>query len=260
MSDRKSARILLEVCVGSLEDALVAQEGGADRIELNSALSLGGLTPSLGTVKLVRRAVSLPLIVMLRPREGGFWYSEAEFATMLADLETFLELGVDGFAFGILQQDGTIDRPRCREIRGRIGTKEAVFHRAFDITPAPFQALEELIDLRIDRILTSGQQATARDGIELLAGLFNQARDRIELLPGSSIRADNVLSLLQRIPTSQVHASLKSVAIDPSIPPKSVIQFSDRADGGYVRTDLAKVVEMRKILDSITDMAEDDLV
>jgi copper homeostasis protein len=253
-------RVLLEVCVGSLEDALVAQQGGADRIELNSALSLGGLTPSFGTVKLVRRAVPLPLIVMLRPREGGFWYSEAEFETMLADLDSLLELGVDGFAFGMLRGDGTVDVSRCREIRKRIGSKQAVFHRAFDLTHDPSWAVEELIDLGFDRVLTSGQEPTALEGSDTLEILHKQARGRIELLPASGIKPSNVRELLRRVPLSQVHASLKSERDDPSIPPDCAIRFSNRMGGTYDRTDLAKVIEMGKILDSITDMVGDDSV
>lgn len=260
MGDPKSRRVLLEVCVGSLEDALVAQQGGADRLELNSALSLGGLTPSFGTVKLVRRAVPLPLIVMLRPREGGFCYSRSEFETMLADLDSLLELGVDGFAFGVLHGDGTIDLSRCREIRRRIGSKQAVFHRAFDLTRDPSRAFEELIDLGFGRVLTSGQEPTALEGSDLLAILHEQARGRIELLPASGIKPSNVRELLRRVSFSQVHASLKSERDDPSIPADCAIQFSNRAGGSYDGTDLAKVIEMGKILDSITDMVEEDPV
>jgi copper homeostasis protein len=252
-------RILLEVCVGSLDDAIVAAKGGADRIELNAALGLGGLTPSLGLVQQVLQSVSIPVIVMLRPREGGFCYSAAEWQTLLCDLERFREMGVAGFAFGFLQEDRRIDLTRCREIHQKIDHREAIFHRAFDLVPDPFLALEQLIDLGFDRILTSGQQPTAWEGRDLIRRLIDQARGRIEILPGSGIHSENVRDLLRDTGAKQIHASLKRRCIDPTTR-GSNISFSPFDEEGYLATDLAKVIEMRRILNSTTEMVEDDWV
>src|SRR5437764_13979019 len=134
------AKILLEICCGSIDDALQAQAGGADRIELCSALFLGGLTPSLGTLQYARQQLKIPIIAMVRPRGGGFCYTDAEFETMERDTGVAIGSGADGVVFGILTADGNIDRERTRRIRKIIGSKQAVFHRAFDVTPDPFAA------------------------------------------------------------------------------------------------------------------------
>src|SRR4051794_10541019 len=140
------AKNLLEICCGSIDDALQAQAGGADRIELCSALFLGGLTPSLGTLQYARQQLKIPIIAMVRPRGGGFCYTDAEFATMERDAGTAIANGVDGVVFGILTPEGNVDRERTRRIREIIGAKQAVFHRAFDVTPDPFVAVDQLVD------------------------------------------------------------------------------------------------------------------
>src|SRR5581483_2195923 len=152
------AEILLEICCGSAEDAIQAAHGGADRVELCSALFLGGLTPSLGSILQVKRQTAIPVMAMNRPRQAGFCYSATEFAVMEGDIDLQLEHGADGVVFGILHADGSIDVARSRSLRQRIGRAQAVFHRAFDVTPEPFRALEQLVDLGFDRVLTSGQR------------------------------------------------------------------------------------------------------
>src|SRR5262245_17457027 len=172
--------ILLEVAIASVEDAQTAQEGGADRVELNAALALGGLTPSLALLGEARQAVSLPLVVMARPRPGGFCYSAAEFRVLLRDIEIALSHGADGIAFGVLTDGGAIDLDRCRQAVRLIGDRAAVFHRAFDVTPDPHTALEQLIDLGVKRVMTSGQEENAYQGTSRIAKLVEQARGRIE--------------------------------------------------------------------------------
>ena len=162
------AKILLEICCGSIDDAIQSQAGGADRVELCSALFVGGLTPSIGTVQEAKRRLKIPVMVMVRPRGGGFCYTSAEFATMERDAEAAVENGADGVVFGILKKDGRIDQRRSERMRRIIGERQAVFHRAFDVTPDPLRALEELIELGITRVLTSGQKPTApaRDEVD----------------------------------------------------------------------------------------------
>jgi copper homeostasis protein len=180
-------RVLLEVPVASVEDALAAQEGGADRLELNAALPLGGLTPSLGTLIEVKAAGALPAFAMIRPRPGGFACGRADFPVMQRDADLALRHGADGIVFGILTADGRVDGDRCRRLLRHAGDRAAVFHRALDITPDPFQAQEQLIDLGFRRVLTSGQEETASNGAALLAGLIRRGAGRIEVLPAGGI-------------------------------------------------------------------------
>src|SRR4051794_21066209 len=146
MSRPDGQRLLLEIAVASVEDALAAQGGGADRLELNAALALGGLTPSLGALLEVKAAVALPVLVMIRPRPGGFAYSDADFKVMQRDADLALQHGADGIVFGILTAEGHVDADRCRRLVRQTGARAAVFHRAFDVTPDPLAALEQLID------------------------------------------------------------------------------------------------------------------
>ena len=200
---------LLELCVASVEDAAEAEAGGADRLELNSALALDGLTPSLGTFLEVKRAVRLPLLVMVRPRPGDFVYSEADFRVMRRDLDLLLAHGADGVVFGVLRPDGTVDAERCRQLARQAEGRPAVFHRAFDATPDPFAALECLIDLGFRRVLTSGRGETALDGATLLRELIVTAAGRIEVLPGGGITPLTVADVVTRSGCDQVHASLR---------------------------------------------------
>ena len=170
--------------------------GGADRVELCSALFLGGLTPSLGSLVQVKQLAKIPVMAMNRPRAAGFCYSETEFAVMERDADLLFEHGADGIVFGILNDDGRIDIERTRALRKRIGSRQAVFHRAFDVTPDPFRTLEELIDLGITRVLTSGQKNGAPEGSTLIKRLIDHARGRIEILPGAGIDLNNAQSSL----------------------------------------------------------------
>ena len=157
-------KVLLEVCVGSVWDAVRAAENGADRLELCSGLELGGLTPSAGMIAEVVRSVEIPVVVMLRPRAGGFCYAEADFRAMLHDAEQALEAGASGLVFGVLRGNGQIDQERCGRLVEAAGDRQRVFHRAFDVVPDPLAALEQLIELGVTRVLTSGRQPTCAAG------------------------------------------------------------------------------------------------
>ena len=220
-----SSNILIEVCCGSVDDAVAAQAGGADRIELNSSLFLGGLTPSLGCFVETKKRLTIPVMVMIRPRSGGFCYTESEMATMLRDCRIMTEHGADGVVFGILKEDGSVDIERCQEIMARIEPAEAVFHRAFDVTPEPFEALDQLIELGIQRVLTSGQAQAALEGADLIKRLIDRAAQRIEILPGAGIRPHNVNDLVDRTGASQVHFGIFQTRIDPSTQNNPTITF-----------------------------------
>lgn len=222
--------MLIEICCGSLDDALAAQAGGADRIELNSALFLGGLTPTMGTIVEVNRRVTIPAMVMIRPRVGGFHYSSAEFDVMQRDAEFAVAHGADGLVFGCLQADGTVDSKRTARLVELARGRPAIFHRAFDVVPDPFETLERLIDLGITRILTSGQEETAYNGADLIRRLIDAARGRIEILPGGGIDRFNVADVVSRTGTSQIHLALFQSHIDPSCSGRPQVYF-----GGQLR-------------------------
>lgn len=204
------SRILLEICTGSVTDALAAWAAGADRIELNTALETGGLTPSPGMTEALLSRIRIPVIIMLRPVTGGFCYDETHFQAMLRDTEWIRSSGAKGVALGILDEKGLVDIPRCRQLIRRLDGMETVFHRAFDAVPDPYEALEMLADLGFSRILTSGQGITAAEGTETIANLVGKSRGRLEILPGGGIRPANVLSLLRQTGCNQVHASLSA--------------------------------------------------
>ncbi len=205
------SKITVEICCGSYEDAVTASQGGADRIELNSALSLGGLTPSYGCVRLCVEQLKIPVITMIRPRDGGFCYSDYEYEAMRSDTEQFLKMNVAGIAFGILDQKKEIDLNRTRPIIELIHSygKEAVFHRAFDCATNQERAIEKLIELHTDRVLTSGGEKTALQGKRTLLTLQEKYGTQIEILPGSGITSENSRELLRETGLTQIHASCR---------------------------------------------------
>jgi copper homeostasis protein len=250
--------ILLEICCGSAEDAIEAAAGGADRVELCSALFLGGLTPSLGSLLEVKQRTQVPVIAMNRPRQAGFCYSRTEFAVMERDAELLLEHGADGIVFGILHDDGRVDLKRTRAIRKHVGARQAVFHRAFDVTPDPFRALEELIDLGITRVLTSGQKNGALEGAELIKQLRKHAEGRIEVLPGAGISVENVRRLLDQTGCIQVHLTAFGEKQDTSTLANAGIYFgapNGPEESKYELTDQNYVRRMKQELSEISGSA-----
>ncbi len=248
-----SGRVLLEVAIGSVDDAIAAQAGGADRLELNSALLLGGLTPSLATLIEVKQAVSLPVMVMVRPRRGGFCYGDTDLRVMRRDADLFLEHGADGIVFGILAADGTVDVQRCRELVRQIGPRPAVFHRAFDVTPDPFTALERLIDCGVRRVMTSGQEETAYNGTPLIAELIRRAAGRIEVLPAGGVNRFTVRDVIARTGCDQVHAGLRTQKPDPSTAARPQVSFGGamkQAEDRFEATDGDAVATLAAVLRS----------
>jgi len=188
----------LEIVVYNIESALKAQEGGADRIELCDNPGEGGTTPSYGVIEAVRQHVSMDVFVMIRPRGGDFHYSSYEFHCMKRDIDQCQKLSVDGVALGILNADGTLDKKRCKELIDRARPLKVTCHRAFDMTRDPFEALEDCIELGFDRILTSGQQATASKGVDLISQLIQKAKGRIVIMPGTGVNEDTVVEIVQK--------------------------------------------------------------
>ncbi|HRE66613.1 MAG TPA: copper homeostasis protein CutC [Cyclobacteriaceae bacterium] len=197
----------LEIVVYNIESALKAQEGGADRIELCDNPGEGGTTPSYGVIEAVRQHVSMDVFVMIRPRGGDFHYSSYEFHCMKRDIDQCQKLSVDGVALGILNADGTLDKKRCKELIDRARPLKVTCHRAFDMTRDPFEALEDCIELGFDRILTSGQQATASKGVDLISQLIQKAKGRIVIMPGTGVNEDTVVEIVQKSRANEIHFS-----------------------------------------------------
>ncbi|MAZ73202.1 MAG: copper homeostasis protein CutC [Flavobacteriaceae bacterium] len=185
--------MILEICANSFESALAAQEAGAHRIELCTELSVGGLTPSFGLLEKVLVELTIPVHVLIRPRSGNFSYTETELDVMLRDIETCKELGCDGIVSGALTKDLTLDLEITKLLKETSGNMEFTFHRAFDWVQDPLEALEQLIALKVTRILTSGQKTSAIEGIALLNKLKDKAGNAIQIMPGGGIHAGNCI-------------------------------------------------------------------
>lgn len=197
--------IKMEVCCGSADDVIQAWKAGADRVELNSSLFHGGLTPSIGSLTVAREAVPIPIMTMVRPRPGGFCYTRAEYQTALADAHALLQSGADGLVFGFLHPNGTVDEARTRELAEMTRGRESVFHRAIDVTPDWKQALEILIKLGITRVLTSGQAPDVFSALDTIAEMIRFAQGAIQILPGAGITLGNAPRVVQETGCSQIH-------------------------------------------------------
>jgi len=199
----------LEVIGFNIESCIVAQAAGAHRIELCDNPGEGGTTPSYGFIKAARQILQIELYPIIRPRGGDFFYSDAEFEIMKTDVKVCKDLGCDGVVIGILNTDGTVDKKRCEELVGLAYPLGVTFHRAFDRAKDAAQALEDVIEIGCERILTSGLVPAASDGAETLAALIKQADERIIIMPGSGVRADNIVELAKRTGAVEFHTSAR---------------------------------------------------
>jgi len=198
---------LIEVCVNSTESAIASQAGGADRVELCDNLFEGGTTPSAGSIALARERLDIKLHVIIRPRGGDFLYSELELEIMQRDIETAKALGADGVVIGLLTADGEVDVPLTRQLVERARPMSVTFHRAFDVAIDPFAALDALIDLGVDRLLTSGQEASAVEGADLISELIRRAGDRLIVMPGAGFNEYNVARILRQTGAREIHVT-----------------------------------------------------
>ncbi|MEZ4903175.1 MAG: copper homeostasis protein CutC [Spirosomataceae bacterium] len=187
----------VEICVFSIESCLNAQQAGVHRVELCGGLYEGGTTPSIGLIERARAMLSIELYVMIRPRGGDFCYDEEEYEVMKADIEAAKKAGANGVVFGVLLPNGKVDEKRTRELVSLAKPMEVTFHRAFDMTENPFEALEAIIRTGAIRILTSGQKNRAIEGYELIKKLVQKAAGRVDIMAGSGVDANNALLLAQ---------------------------------------------------------------
>ncbi|RYZ97943.1 MAG: copper homeostasis protein CutC [Sphingobacteriaceae bacterium] len=202
---------LLEVCANSVISATAAQQGGALRVELCDNLHEGGTTPSAGSILMARKLLHIKLYVLIRPRGGDFLYNDLEYEVMQADIRHCIEAGCDGIVIGMLNTDGRVDKPRCAELvrMAKQWGLGVTFHRAFDVCKDMYQALEDIIEIGCERILTSGGKTTAIEGAGNIAHLIEKADGRITIMPGAGISEHNIADLVHFTGATEVHSSAK---------------------------------------------------
>jgi len=210
--------MLVEVCANSLESALNAEKAGADRLELCAELAVGGITPSYALLCAVREQISIPVNVLIRPRSGDFTYSRATFDLMKKNIELCVELGFNGIVSGVLHHDYSIDDSRTQALLDLCGSLEFTFHRAFDWVKHPIETMKQLEAMGVKTILTSGQKASAPEGIELLRKL-DEASSTLTIMPGGGIRAKNI-EVFKKAGISAVHLSGTKMRQTLNIQPK----------------------------------------
>lgn len=237
----------MEVIAFDLASCRIAEQRGADRIELCANPHEGGTTPSYGTIVVARQQSSIQLFPIIRPRGGDFVYSDHEFNAMVADVQQCAQLGCDGVVIGMLRADGTVDVGRCAELVGHAGTMQVTFHRAFDRVRDPMAALEDVIGIGCCRVLTSGLQPNVDLGKDMLRALVDAAGDRITIMPGSGVRSTNIAELARFTGARAFHSSARTMA-------PSGMTYTNAAmaeDLSSVTIDGDEVSELRRILDSL---------
>lgn len=240
---------ILEICAGSVESAIAARDGGAQRIELCAALEVGGVTPSAGLITEARKVEGLTLNVIIRPRGGDFLYNGYEATCMEQDIRMCKGLGVNGVVIGALTAEGDIDTALCKRLILAADGMSVTFHRAFDMCRDPRKALEELIAIGCDRVLTSGQAATALAGAPLLKELVGQAAGRIIIMPGSGVNSGNAAAILQATGANEIHASARKSVGSGMIFRHSGVSMGNPDNDEYARKE-TDVNEVRAIIES----------
>ena len=208
--------IHVEICINGIESALASQAGGAHRVELCDNLLEGGTTPSAGMIALVQERLEIDVMAMIRPRGGDFLYSEAEFAVMRENVKRMHEFGIMGVVFGILKPNGTIDVDRTRALLELARPMQVTFHRAFDMTRDPYEALDQLLELGVERLLTSGQERTAWQGLPLITELQRRAGKEIIVMPAVQVTAENARALVAAANLREIHVGSNVERMRPS--------------------------------------------
>ncbi len=241
-------KILLEICVDDAAGFEAAVAGGADRIELCSALSVGGLTPSIGLIKFAAK-FPIPTYAMVRPRAGDFVYSADEIEMMQADIASVRECGLAGIVIGASKVDGTLNSSQLRALIAQANGLGLSLHRAFDLVTDFHSAIDTAIELGFERVLTSGGATSASEGIATLSDCMNYAAGRIKIMPGGGINVAAALTLLDKLPVQELHASCSTIIIQNN----SRLSELGFFEVGSKVTDQSKVQALRKVLNEFSD-------
>jgi len=240
----------LEICVFSVESAIMAQKAGADRVELCSGFSEGGLTPSAGAIRMARKILDIECYVMIRPRGGDFCYTDLEFEQMHRDIEYAKSCGVDGIVLGVLQPNGHVNITRTRDLVQHAAPLKVTFHRAFDLAVESFRALDDLMICGCCRILTSGQKATAIEGLDTIRKLVSSAAGHMEIMAGSGVNPENAHKLMET-GVQALHLSAKKIIPgrmtfrNPSVP---IMQTDTTSDYDLIAVDSEIIRKMSEII------------
>lgn len=245
---------VLEICADSVESAIAAEQGGAQRIELCSALSEGGLTPSLGLIRAVRSKVKIGIHVMIRPRSGYFLYSDDDLALMREDIALTAQSGVDGVVLGLLTREGDVDVAQTRELVDLARPMEVTFHRAIDMARNIESALEDVILTGADRILTSGAEASAMQGRYRIRDLVRNSNGRIRVMAGGGVRADNVQEIAETTGALEFHSALRRVVPSPVKHQRHKVHLGSPGIDDYVRS-VVRVADVRALRDALETAA-----
>lgn len=243
-------KIIFEVIASSIQDALNAKNGGADRIELLTSIHLGGLSATPSMVKLVKKKCDINIAAMVRPRGGGFFYTELEKELMFLEAEDLIKSGADGIVFGFLNEDASIDEENTKKMIDLIHSykKEAVFHRAIDCTKNYESSIELLINLGIDRILTSGQKDKVIDALDLIKSIQEKYENKVQILVGSGITDENVKQIIDSTNVKQIHSSCKTYNYDCTSNSNSNLTFDYNEKNGFEANDTDKIKAISNIL------------
>lgn len=237
----------LEIAVFNYSSALLAEQAGADRLELCENAGEGGTTPSYGTLKQVKEKIRIPVFPIIRPRGGDFLYTEDEFAIMKSDVALCKKIGFEGVVFGMLLKDGQVNKKECKKLVELAYPMDVTFHRAFDRAADPFQALEDIIDCGFTRILTSGQVPNVNNGLPLVNKLVEAAANRITIMPGSGLRSSNILQIAEATGASEFHSSARTMA--PSAMDFNSVTMNENAQS--VSVDVEEIQKNKAVLLSL---------
>ena len=242
---------ILEVCVESVESAIVAKQGGANRLELCSNLIIGGTTPDINLFNLIKENVDIDINVLIRPRFGDFLYSDYEFEIMKRDIETFKKAGANGVVIGILKSDGSLNLSQIKTLVDIAEGMDVTLHRAFDVCNDPMKALEEAKTLGINTILTSGQQNNCIFGKKLIRDLVKESKNEIDILVGSGVNSSNISELVNYTKSTSFHLSGKKIIDSKMQYRKKDVSMGLPSISEYniIRTDLSEIVKVRQAIE-----------
>lgn len=242
----------LEVCVDTAEGAIAAEQGGATRLELCSNLIIGGTTPSISLLKIVKENVKIPVHAIIRPRFGDFCYSDLEFEEIKDQVVAMKEAGADGVVIGLVKPEGLLDSDRMMELMELAKPMHVALHRAFDVCKDPFEALETAIGLGIQTILTSGQEQTALVGANLLGKLIERANGKIDIMPGGGINSDTILEIMEKTDAQSYHMSGRTEIESPMIyrNPNVSMGLDILSEYTLFMTDRHEINKVKKIIEN----------